>query len=138
MNNHDADETSDTIFESSILNGKLPSELAGVDSDDDDSASIATPPKIQRLNHDSSKDTKSDCEEDYSSPGAFAAFGKSLCCNDEDCHDLDCTRDTTQSTFLSKYTGISMNSPSKMTLSSVSLKKNENGKVPSSSRLRPF
>jgi len=140
VNNHDADETSDTIFESSILNGKLPSELAGADSDDsddDDSATIATPPKIQRLNHNS-KDTKSDCEEDYSSPGAFAAFGKSLCCNDENCHDLDCTRDdTTQSTFLSKYTGISMNSPSKMTLSSVSLKKNKNGKVPSSSRLRP-
>jgi len=36
MNNHDADETSDTIFESSILNGKLPSELAGADSDDSD------------------------------------------------------------------------------------------------------
>ena len=82
MNDHDTDETIDTIFESSILNGKLPSELAGVDSDDsddEDSASIATPPKIQRLNHDNSKDTKSDCEEDHSSPGAFAAFGKSLC-----------------------------------------------------------
>ena len=139
MNDHDTDETIDTIFESSILNGKLPSELAGVDSDDsddEDSASIATPPKIQRLNHDNSKDTKSDCEEDHSSPGAFAAFGKSLCCNDDNCHGLDCSRDTTQSTFLSKYPGINMKSPSEMTLSSVSLKKKKNGKVPSSSRLR--
>ena len=124
MNDHDTDETIDTTLESSILNGKLPSELAGVDSDDsddEDSASIATPPKIQRLNHDNSKDTKSDCEEDHSSPGAFAAFGKSLCCNDDNCHGLDCSRDTTQSTFLSNYPGINMKSPSEMTESKSSL-----------------
>ena len=46
--------------------------------------------------------------ENISVPGAFAAFGKSLCCNDENCRDLDCTRDTTQSTFVSKYPGIEM------------------------------
>ena len=80
--------------------------------------------------------------EDISSvPGAFAAFGKSLCCNDENCRDLDCTRDTTQSTFLSKYPGIEMRfggvlPPSKSKAKAASI--GDTNETKSSSNLTPL
>ena len=44
----------------------------------DDDVSIAAPPKIHRLLSVDSKDRKSDCEEDHSSPGAFASLWQDI------------------------------------------------------------
>ena len=101
-------ESMDDIIEST-------SSVEGEPIASDDDVSIAAPPKIHRLlSVDSEKE--GDSQQDHSSPGAFAEYGKKLLksrCIDEGCMEDHCEHDDGIQQISQQFPGINIIPPEK-------------------------